>query len=273
MNHALEQPLGGSRVLVVRPRSRGAEFAAEVAARGGHPVIAPLTRMVKAEPALIARSLACLDRAPDWIVFSSVTAVEFLSAALEIAGRDLGLISSAKLACVGDATARAAAALGFAIELVPKLQSSAGLAAELLKTTPRPTRVAVVRAHGGRDDGERILEAESIETYTMELYRSESVDLTEPDLANALAELAAGQIDVVPFFAPSQVNALFSLAGKKPLARVLVVAAVGKTTADALHRHGADVDLIASRPDPATFAAEIASVYQARRGRNDKSHP
>jgi uroporphyrinogen-III synthase len=50
-------------------------------------------------------------------------------------------------------------------------------------------------------------------------------------------------------------------------ARRVVVAAIGRVTADALRSLGLPADAVAERPEPAALVAALASAFERREGR------
>lgn len=142
-------------MLVPRGGGWGARVAESARSRGLEPVVVPL---ITDEPpadagpldAAIAqlRAAAAAGTAP-WLVVTSATTVRVL------VGRMAGLPSGVRVAAVGTATARAARAAGWPVDLVPDDASAAGLVAALPDTDglvvhPRsdlaaPTLVDVLR--------------------------------------------------------------------------------------------------------------------------------
>jgi len=109
------------------------------------PVVVPLiTDAPPADPAALDAALAGLRGAPDdpsgsdptavgvdhraryrWLVLTSATAVRVVAARVPRPDPDV------RIACVGEATARAARAAGWRVDLVPERESAAGLVAAL----------------------------------------------------------------------------------------------------------------------------------------------
>jgi len=121
-------------VLVPRGGGWGTRVAESARARGLEPVVVPL---ITDEPpadtgpldAAIAqlRAAAAAGTGP-WLVVTSATTVRVL------VGRMAGLPSGVHVAAVGTATARAARAAGWPVDLVPDDASAAGLVAALPDT-------------------------------------------------------------------------------------------------------------------------------------------
>ncbi|MCP1503757.1 uroporphyrinogen-III synthase [Curtobacterium herbarum] len=121
-------------MLVPRGGAWGARVAESARARGLEPVVVPL---ITDEPpadtgpldaAIAQLRAAAAARMGPWLVVTSATTVRVL------VGRMAGLPSGVRVAAVGTATARAARAAGWPVDLLPDDASAAGLVAALPDT-------------------------------------------------------------------------------------------------------------------------------------------
>jgi uroporphyrinogen-III synthase len=272
--------LFGARVLVPRGLEQAGPFAHTLAELGAEPVIVPVTRLAPPDPAERAHlNQLCArldDGGYDWLVFTSANAVARFFDELRGRGRDARALAGARLACVGQATARALEARGLLADLVPARGTGAGLARALIDAAGASIhglRVLLPRAAQGRDEAREALRAAGAEVDIAVVYRTETVSADEPVVRHGLGRLARGDIDIVTFFAPSQVEAVLALAGALGsdgvdlLRRCRLVAAIGGTTRDALAGHGIDVQVVAPVPDAEALAGAIAGYAMQDRGR------
>ncbi len=242
-------PLAGRRVLVTRAAEAEERLARAVERLGGGAVRLPLLR----EVALDSRPGIPADEL-DWIVYTSARAV---ATADSLEGWDDGLRACARVACVGDATARAAAAHGWRVDLVAE-DPSAGALAELMVAdgTIRGKRIAVpVSARTGGTLAVRLRAAGAI-------VDSPVVYTVEPVLPRqeAISEVLAERIDAVLLASGSAVEAWAALGGDHPLAAAApAVGALGPATAAALERMGRIADFIAPRADFDSLARATAA--------------
>jgi uroporphyrinogen III methyltransferase/synthase len=254
------RPLFGASVLVPRHREQARGFARLLAGLGAEPVIAEVTHIVPVDAAALAAAVVATPR-PRWIAFTSANAVGVTLDALDGAGHDARALAGVRLAAVGAATAGALRARGLAADLVPRERTGAGLGAALRAADPElpGARVLLPRAEEGRDELAEALAAAGAEVVTVAAYRTAAAPAA--DLAWLAERLAAGDIHVLTFFAPSQVAAVCELAPVAALNRARLVAAVGPTTADALRERGVRVDVVAAAPSAESLAADLASHY------------
>ena len=146
------RPLFGKRVLVTRPRDQAHELVARLEAAGADVVEAPMIRIAPPDdPAPLSEACAQANTF-DWIVFSSVNAVEAFMTALLAEGRDVRALGRSKLAVVGPATAARLADYRLRADVMPEeYRAEAVLAAMAARGLPVGTRVLLPRADIGRD--------------------------------------------------------------------------------------------------------------------------
>lgn len=221
-------PLFGRRVLVARAEGQASELVLELRRRAAEPVTVPLLEF--APPVPREPLAAALARAAeyDWIVYTSANAVRFATPKRDAAAR-------ARVACIGEATARAARAAGLRVDVVPEGESSPERLAAALAATGELAgrRVFFPRSGRARDDLVRALESRGARVDAVEAYRA----LVPAGAADALrAELARG-LDAVALTSPSTVAHLFdglAPAELETLCAGAIFACIGATTADAL---------------------------------------
>jgi uroporphyrinogen III methyltransferase/synthase len=265
------RPLQGAHVLVPRPTAQAAGFAQALAEHGATPVIMPVTRIAPPTDAERAALDRALQLSYDWTIFASANAVERFLAELRARGRDARALAGCKLACVGQATARVLADHGLLADLVPERSDAAGLAAAVIaasaSTGMRGLHILVPRAADGRDEAVEALRQSGADVDLVTVYRTEPTPADDPALAHGLDCLREGVIDVMAFFAPSQVDALVEIATATGLdaidlaRRCRLIAAIGSTTRAALERRGIPVHLVPDRPDALVLADAIAAHY------------
>jgi uroporphyrinogen III methyltransferase/synthase len=270
------RPLLGAHVLVPRPVAQTAGFARDLAEHGATPVIMPVTHIAPPTDAERADLDRALQSSYDWTIFASANAVERFFAELRGRGRDARALAGCKLACVGQATAQALAGQGLLADLVPARSDATGLAAAVLRAAgtaagaagARRPRVLVPRAAEGRDEAVDALRQAGAAVDVVTVYRTETTPAHDPALAHGLACLRDGAIDIMAFFAPSQVQALFEIAAASGIdagdaaRRCRVIAAIGDTTRAALERRSVMVHVVPERPDASLLADAIADYCQ-----------
>jgi uroporphyrinogen III methyltransferase/synthase len=258
------RPLFGVSVLVPRPREQAAPLARILTDLGAEPVICEITRFVPAAELDLDRALGELG-GTRWIAFASAHAVAVTFAALARRHADARALAGVRVAAVGAATAAAVRAHGVEPDLVPEERTGAGLARALIAADPALAggRVLLPRAAEGREELGDALAAAGAHVEAIDAYRT--VPAPAAEVAPLVHRLAGGRLDVLCFFAPSQVDALVAAAGAAVVGRARVIAAIGPTTAAALRAHGLRVDVVPGSPSAEDLAAAIVSYFQAQR--------
>lgn len=239
--------LAGRTVLLTQQRPQ--PWVAEVEARGGTAILAPVQTIEPAEdPAELSRALEAL--APgDWLVLTSLRAVTAVAAAGTVP-------AGTRVAVVGPATREAAREIGLEPELMPDDASAAGLLAEWPET-PAGTRALLPLSSLAPDTLAHGLAERGLVPVRVEAYRVEPVPLPEP----ALTALTERAVDAVVLSSASSARQLASVAPWLPG----VVVCIGEPTAIGARAAGLDVALVASRPVPGVVIAELADFLTTQR--------
>ncbi len=246
----LRGALRGARVLIPRGGEWGDRVAAEVARRGGIPLIAPV--IASAPPrdeATRDRHFAALAAGEyEWVFVTSAASVEQLTA------HGVRIPGATRIAAVGTATARAITDTGADIAFVPQGESSASaMAAQwCADRTPSHTGASLVL----RSDlaAATISDELQLRGFPVEVciaYRTVGVDL--PD--SVAADLKAGDIDVVLLTSLSVGRELSRQVGSLPAG--VRVASIGPGTTRDARRLGFTVTHTARRQSVDALLAEI----------------
>lgn len=200
--------LAGLTVVVTRPARQALRFTQMLRDRGAATVSFP---MLEIEPVTLDAA-ACSALAPDacdWVVYTSANAVEF---SLPLLGRP----ARAQVAAIGRATARALAAAGVEVRVVPESGAdSEGLLAHPEFAEPRGRRILIVKGVGGRDALRSGLASRGALVGVAEVYRR-----TRPaPSARALEELDRARAPGTVVVAVTSVEVLDSLLENAPATR------------------------------------------------------
>jgi uroporphyrinogen III methyltransferase/synthase len=110
------QPLAGQKIVVTRAREQAGKLAEQLQARGAEIIEFPTIEIRAVEEAL---QVGDLERY-DWVIFTSVNAVEFFAQGIEALGHPIRQIENASVCAVGPATKRVVENLGLKVALVPE---------------------------------------------------------------------------------------------------------------------------------------------------------
>jgi uroporphyrinogen III methyltransferase / synthase len=234
-----ERPLFGTRVLVTRPREQAAVLVDRLEALGAEAIEAPLVRILPPD------DYGPLDEAYaqigtfDWIIFSSVNAVDRFMQRL-LAGRgDIRDLKGVRLCAVGPVTAEQITKYGVKVDLTPTEHRAEGVIQTLGSALLEGVRVLLPRADIGREliaDELRKAGADVTEVIAYRTVVAEAERDGEPDFYRMLLDR---RIDIVTFTSASAVKNFVRVFGAEAAADLLkltAVASIGPVTAEAAER-------------------------------------
>ena len=237
-------PLTGLRVLVTRPRAQAASLSSALRAQGAEPVEVPTIRIEDAgESASLERALTGLVVGDyDWVVFTSVNAVERVLRRLRDRGQEWPAGRAARVVAVGRATAEALTAAGVGVDLVPDESDAEGVITLLARQRINGRRVLYPKGDQARDVIPAGLRRAGAEVDPIDVYRTVPEHELDPEIRD---QIERGAVDVVTFASPSSVRGLTSLLGGAAALAGLEIVCVGPVTAAAVRAQGLPVHAVA----------------------------
>jgi uroporphyrinogen-III synthase len=246
--------LQGLRVVVTRAEGRAGTLAERLRQRGAEPLLyATISHGPPADPAgLDAALLRLASGAFDWVVFTSVTAVEYVAHKIEHATRDKAIdsfvlgsqFSVLNAAAVGPTTAAACRELlGLESALVPERFTADALAAAFGDLHGQ--RVLLPNAEIAKPALEQQLRTAGALVERVIAYRTLPASGDGIDLPGLLA---TGQIDVLTFTSGSTARYFVERIGPAALANAnrCCIACIGPSTAEAARSVGLQPTIVAA---------------------------
>jgi uroporphyrinogen-III synthase len=251
-------PLSGRRIVVTRTRDQLSELAARLSALGAEVVELPVIRISREVSKQALADVMLEFGGYDWLVFTSANGVhhffgEFFRIFDDI--RSLGLI---RIACIGDATAKAIEALHLKAECQPAKATAEALAGALVDTGSMDNaKVLVITGNLNRDVLVRKLEEARAIVDCLQVYKTEAVDLSASPAASEFRRLGA---DAVLFASSSSAQ---SFADQGDAVRIASGAkapkngSMGLQTSETMRKVGLHVDFEAGTPGIDELVAEL----------------
>ena len=221
------KPLFGKRILVTRARAQASEFADLLEANGAEVIQFPT---IKIQP--IARVDIPSPNAYDWVIFTSVNAVEIFYERLRENGKDARAFGGSSICAVGAKTVEALNRIGIHPNFVPSHSRGSAIAAEIGEVNgkkillPRAKIATADLPNGLRERGAHIDDVPLYDTIKVASDGDKRQDEIEADLLN-------GRIDLVTFTSSSTVTnflEMFPAHAPTVLLANVKVAAIGPTT-------------------------------------------
>lgn len=262
-----KRPLFGKRIVVTRTRDQASELVTLLENYGAECLEYPTIAL---EP---VASYEILDQALvelesyDWLLFTSINAVNFFFKRLFDLGKDVRDLKGPKIAAVGKVTAEALVCRGIKADLLPAEYTGDGLAEILVATGINGMRVLIPRALKAREHLPETLGAAGADVTVAPVYRNVMPVSAEGGQLKVelLTALQDKTVDMVTFTSSSTVKNFVSLLGISTPAEIhqlmtgVAVAAIGPITAKTAEKYGLKVDV---QPAEFTIPDLVESVVE-----------
>ena len=253
LNWFEKRPLFGRKIVVTRSRAQASGFAQQLEEAGAEVIQAPAIRIESQADSEAMREAARTVSVNDWVVFTSINAVDCFFEALEAQGMDSRAFGGTKIATMGTATGKRLEAHGLKPDLMPGDFFGKALLTALLDNIemngtrfllPQSAIASPLVAKGLREAGASVS--------AMPAYRT----IPEEDLPEGLVEaMEVGAIDMVTFTSSSTVKNFFNALPegiRETLIPKITAASIGPATTKTIEEFGltpAVVPVNATIPD------------------------
>lgn len=240
--------LFGNTVIVTRSRTQASELTEKLEELGVEALEFPTIRTVEPESWDDADAAIARIEDYDWIVLTSVNAVDAFFDRLIAQGRDVRSVANAKFASVGPATSERLRARGINPDYVPSEYKAEGVAEGFVERgVGEGVRVLIPRAADARDVIPDTLRERGAEVDVAHVYRT----VMGQGEASVIERLVNGDVDVVTFTSSSTVKNFMSLLAAGLPADVTVekalegvrFASIGPITSDTARELGLTIDI------------------------------
>ncbi len=260
------RPLFGQKIVVTRTKDMASELVAPLEEQGANCLECAT---ISIEP---PDSWDDLDNALtglenfQWIVFTSINAVDYFFQRLHQNGLDSRALKGCKVACVGKVTAERLKDYGLICDLLPDKYTGEGLANALEKVVRAGHKVLLPRAQKAREVvPERLRQAGALVT-VVPVYKNAAPDGRDDFLKDKLQKR---DVDMVTFTSSSTVTNFVKMLntgnaeGLHELMRDVKVAAIGPITAATVSEYGLNVDVQPEKHTISDMVQAIVDYYSA----------
>ena len=229
----VSQNLSGKRLIITRAPHQAASFGSLLEEAGAKVHYLPLIDITPILNAPIPNVAVCFD----WVIFTSVNAVNTFQLALQQHGRTITEYSNCNIAAIGEATAEAIREYGLSVDCIPASHMSHALVDTVLEHEPKPRgrRVLMPQGNLAQPVIAEALSDEGMDVYSFSVYRTVTCDISE----NAMEAAKHFTPHGIAFFSPSAVDAYIATGLRDMLAQVqsdIVHASIGPVTTSALRK-------------------------------------
>ncbi len=240
-----QRPLFGLSVVVTRSRAQQGEMVARLEELGADTLVLPTIEFRPTPSARVEAAIEALSTY-DLVIFTSAKGVDHFLDRIYALGRDPRAFGSARIACVGPATARCLRERGLVADLVPERFVAEGLLEALPGQRVGGQRVLIPRARVARETLPDALRARGAKVEVLPVYETVPASLD----AKLRDRVAAGGVDLLSFTASSTVThfcALFSEPELELLRARAKAVCIGPVTAERAAEAGFEVAVVAER--------------------------
>ena len=257
------KPLFGKRVVVTRARAQASGFAELLESCGAHTVQFPTIEIqpILDNPAL-DKAIACLGDY-DWVIFTSVNAVEIFYSRMRGSGADARSFGKAQICAVGPKTVEALDAIGLCADFVPT--QSRGLAIVTEMENLKGSRVLLPCAKIAPNDLPTALHKKGADVHSVPIY--DTVKTAGNGRVELEKRIINGEIDMVTFTSSSTVTNFVGMFDSNPMDMLLNkvrIAVIGPSTAETVKQFGLGVDVMPDEASVEALAQEIVRFYDNR---------
>lgn len=258
--------LVGRNIIITRAKDQAQEFAAELERYGARVIVCPTIAITDPE------SFASLDDAInhlygyDWLLFTSVNAVEYFLRRLGNSGHSVDELDEIRVCAIGEATGQRLVEAQIHVDVIPHEFKAEGVFAALEDFVGGPKALhglnfLLPRAALARDFLPKALEAAGARVDVVTAYRTTLPDNSE---RGRIMALVAGGADCIAFTSSSAIKNLAQLFDTNDLAEILddvVVACIGDVTASTAAEFGLTVAIVPQLATVPSLARAIAEHF------------
>lgn len=236
--------LAGKRIMVTRAREQAGAFLDMLKAEGAVPVLVPTIEILPPKDWRPLDEAIKVLAGYDWIIFTSVNAVEAFFSRLAHAGKGKETLGRRNIAAVGTSTAEALYSKGVEAGVIPASYTAIALAKAMGTELLKGKRILMPRSDIAPKTLVNELKGYGAKVDDVPAYHTAAADASRQTAIEALRD---GKVDVVTFTSSSTVDNFFLLLGvdgHKYLGKI-TIACIGPITAKTAEAHGLKVDVLA----------------------------
>lgn len=258
------KPLWGKRIVVTRARAQASRLVEEITELGGEAIEFP-SIVIKAEEdtAALQNVFGHLD-SYDWIIFTSVNAVDIFFAHMKNEDIDIRSLHGIKLCAIGPATRDSLQDKGLKVDLMPEDYRAEGLLKDMQDKIGKGQWALLPRARGARKLLPDTLRQWGVLVNEVILY--EAVPEVRAGKTK-IAEIMEEKVDYLTFTSSSTVSNFVKMVGKDKILSLnnrARIACIGPVTAETAKSYGFKVDITAREY---TIDGLLAAIIEDSTGR------
>ncbi len=254
-----DKALWGAKIVVTRARAQASGLIERIRDKGGEAIEFPSIEIIReADLKTLHTAFVNIDNY-NWIIFTSVNAVDIFFQELSEQGIDIRNLYGIKICAIGPATSAQLEKRGLIVDVVPEEYMAEGIIAELGMQIKEGDRVLLPRARDAREILPKALQELGALVDEVLLYEAIAAAHVNPSI---MLEIRNGQVDYISFTSSSTVRNFVKIVGKEHIEdinRQVKIACIGPITANTARENGFTVDIM---PESFTIDALFQSILK-----------
>ncbi len=257
------RPLLGKRIVVTRARAQASELTKRLEDLGAECLEFPTIRIVPPESWDPLDAAITALRQYEWLIFTSVNAVDAFFERLKVKGLDTRSLGHLQTAAIGPATARRMLSHGLHSDILPQTYQAESVVEAFAGQPLAGKQVLLPRAREARTVLPDELRRMGATVNEVTAYRTV---LPAEDSHALLGRLEEGGIDMITFTSSSTARNLNELLSGESMERLkpAAIACIGDITADTARTLGFNIDVVADEFTIEGLCAAIVKYYQPK---------
>lgn len=239
------KPLWGKKVVVTRARAQSSLLAEKIYELGGEAIEFPTISIKPLSDMRILHNALYNIRHYNWIIFTSVNAVELFWAEMKKLNLDIRDLQGINICAIGPATRDKLAERGLKVDAVPDEYRAEGILSTLKPRIKEGDWVLLPRAKGARSLLPETLREWGAHVNEVYLYEAAPVSTVSDETREKIVN---GKVDYITFTSSSTVSNFVKIVGRENIALInkkARIACIGPITAETAEKEGFKVHLIA----------------------------
>lgn len=265
-----DKPLWGQKIIVTRARAQASALVEKISDLGGTPVEFPTISIEKEENYTALFNAFNNISNYDWLIFTSVNAVEIFFEEFRKVNMDIRDLKGIKICAIGPATRESLEKRGIIVDTMPDEYRAEGIIEELKDKIKPGNWVLLPRARGARSLLPEAIKKWGAHVNEVFIYKAVAEKRVSKEM---FEEIISGNVDFITFTSSSTVHNFINIVGLDNALRInkkTKIACIGPITAQTAKEAGLSIDVVAKDYTVDGLIAAIIDNVKLEHGEDNK---
>lgn len=264
------KPLWGKRIIVTRARAQASALVEKISELGGLPIEFPTISIEKEENYVTLLNAFKNISNYDWLIFTSVNAVEIFFEEFRKVNMDIRDLKGIKVCAIGPATRESLEKRGIIVDTMPDEYRAEGIIEELRDKIQPGQWVLLPRARGARSLLPEAIKEWGAHVNEVFIYKAVAEKRVSKEM---FEDIITGNVDFITFTSSSTVHNFVNIVGLDNALRInkkTKIACIGPITAKTAKEVGLSIDVVAKDYTIDGLIAAIINYLKLGHGEDNK---